>query len=72
MPIQYLKMPCASSGKTTLLRILAGQHMVQDGEVLVLGRPAFHDTQLSMEGVLTYLGTEVCKRLYEDHSYRTV
>lgn len=34
--------PC-SSGKSTLLQVLAGQHMVAPEVVRILGRPAFHD-----------------------------
>ncbi len=42
------------AGKTTLLHILAGKHMVPEDSVLVLGRPAFHDTSLAAE--VTFLG----------------
>jgi CCR4-NOT complex subunit CAF16 len=35
------------AGKTTLLRILGGKHMVAPDAVRVLGRPAFHDTDLA-------------------------
>ena len=34
-------------GKTTLLRLLAGKHIVDRDKVRVLGRPAFHDTSLA-------------------------
>lgn len=34
------------TGKTTLLSILAGRHMIRDEIVRVLGRPAFSDTSL--------------------------
>ncbi|XP_039123215.1 ABC transporter I family member 19-like [Dioscorea cayenensis subsp. rotundata] len=45
------------SGKTTLLKILAGKHMVGGRDVVrVLGRSAFHDTQLVCDGELAYLG----------------
>ncbi|KAK1290701.1 ABC transporter I family member 19 [Acorus calamus] len=45
------------SGKTTLLKILAGKHMVGGRDVVrVLGRSAFHDTQLVCDGDLAYLG----------------
>ena len=37
------------AGKTTLLRVLAGKHMVAREAVRVLGRPAFHDTDLAAE-----------------------
>jgi CCR4-NOT complex subunit CAF16 len=42
------------AGKTTLLHILSGKHMVPEAKVLVLGRPAFHDTSLAAE--VTFLG----------------
>ncbi len=35
------------AGKTTLLKLIAGKHMVPRGCVDVLGRPAFHDTDLN-------------------------
>ncbi|CAI7812305.1 unnamed protein product [Closterium sp. NIES-53] len=45
------------AGKTTLLRVLAGKHMVGGKDVVkVLGRSAFHDTALSCDGSLAYLG----------------
>jgi CCR4-NOT complex subunit CAF16 len=34
-------------GKSTLLRLLAGRHMIAGERVRVLGRPAFHDTSLA-------------------------
>jgi len=34
-------------GKTTLLRLVAGKHLVSPDAVRVLGRPAFHDTGLT-------------------------
>jgi CCR4-NOT complex subunit CAF16 len=37
------------AGKSTLLHILAGKHMVPEEKVLVLGRPAFHDTTLAAD-----------------------
>lgn len=44
-------------GKTTLLKILAGQHMVGGRDVVrVLNCSAFHDTQLVCSGDLAYLG----------------
>jgi CCR4-NOT complex subunit CAF16 len=43
------------AGKTTLLRVLAGKHMVPPESVRVLGRPAFHDTNLA--GMVEYLGS---------------
>jgi CCR4-NOT complex subunit CAF16 len=45
------------AGKTTLLKILAGKHMVGGRDVVrVLNRSAFHDTQLVCGGDLAYLG----------------
>ncbi|MCO5593422.1 hypothetical protein L7F22_047436 [Adiantum nelumboides] len=45
------------SGKTTVLRILAGKHMVGGTNVVrVLGSSAFHDTSLICNGQLAYLG----------------
>lgn len=45
------------AGKTTLLKILAGKHMVGGQNVVrVLNRSAFHDTQLVCSGDLAYLG----------------
>ena len=42
------------AGKTTLLRVVGGKHMVAEEVVRVLGRPAFHDTDLT--GEVEYLG----------------
>ncbi len=42
------------AGKTTLLRIIGGKHMVSRESVRVLGRSAFHDTELA--AVMDYLG----------------
>lgn len=45
------------AGKTTLLKILAGKHMVGGTDVVrVLGSSAFHDTSLICSGQLAYLG----------------
>ncbi|GBG80147.1 hypothetical protein CBR_g30515 [Chara braunii] len=45
------------AGKTTILRILAGKHMVGGTDVVqILSRPAFHDTSLVCDGTLSYLG----------------
>lgn len=45
------------AGKTTLLKILAGKHMVGGRDVVqVLNRSSFHDTQLVCSGDLSYLG----------------
>ena len=41
-------------GKSTLLRLVAGRHMIAPDVVSVLGRPAFHDTSLA--GDLAFLG----------------
>eukprot|EP01024_Parvocaulis_polyphysoides_P051759 TRINITY_DN5103_c0_g2_i1.p1 TRINITY_DN5103_c0_g2~~TRINITY_DN5103_c0_g2_i1.p1 ORF type:complete len:297 (-),score=25.12 TRINITY_DN5103_c0_g2_i1:148-1038(-) len=45
------------SGKTTLLQILAGKFMVPKEMIRVLGRPPFHDMQLTCDGELSYLGS---------------
>jgi CCR4-NOT complex subunit CAF16 len=41
-------------GKSTLLRLVAGRHMVADASISVLGRPAFRDTTLVAE--VAFLG----------------
>ncbi|KAF5737171.1 Non-intrinsic ABC protein 9 [Tripterygium wilfordii] len=46
------------AGKTTILKILGGKHMVEPHMVRVLGRSAFHDTSLTASGDLCYLGGE--------------
>ncbi|CAM8897249.1 unnamed protein product [Rhodiola kirilowii] len=46
------------AGKTTILKILGGKHMVEPHMVRVLGRSAFHDTGLTSSGDLSYLGGE--------------
>ncbi|XP_008781186.2 ABC transporter I family member 20 [Phoenix dactylifera] len=46
------------AGKTTILKILGGKHMVEPEMVRVLGRSAFHDTALTSSGDLSYLGGE--------------
>ncbi|CAI0471822.1 unnamed protein product [Linum tenue] len=46
------------AGKTTILKILGGKHMVEPHMVRVLGRSAFHDTGLTASGDLSYLGGE--------------
>ena len=51
-------LPLASTGKTTLLQLLAGKYMVGQEVVRVLGRPAFHDLQLVASGQLSYLGPQ--------------
>lgn len=51
-------------GKTTILKILGGKHLVEPHMVRVLGRSAFHDTALTSSGDLSYLGGEViCSHL---------
>lgn len=49
---------CLTAGKSTLLQILAGQYMVGPDAVRILGRPAFHDIQLTSSGQLSYLGQQ--------------
>jgi len=46
------------AGKTTLLQLLAGKYMVGVDVVRILGRPAFHDLQLTSSGELSYLGPQ--------------
>lgn len=46
------------AGKTTILKIIGGKHMVAPDMVKVLGRSAFHDTALTASGDLSYLGGE--------------
>lgn len=46
------------AGKTTILKILGGKHLVEPGMVRVFGRSAFHDTILTSSGDLSYLGGE--------------
>nr|XP_027114898.1 ABC transporter I family member 20-like [Coffea arabica] len=46
------------AGKTTILKILGGKHLVEPDMVRVLGRSAFHDTALTVSGDLCYLGGE--------------
>jgi CCR4-NOT complex subunit CAF16 len=43
-------------GKSTLLRLIAGRHMIPAATVRVLGRAAFHDTSLAAE--VGFLGGE--------------
>ena len=42
------------TGKSTLLRLIAGRHMIAHQVIRVLGRPAFHDTTLA--GEVAFLG----------------
>ena len=46
------------AGKTTLLQVLAGKTMVPTEDVRVIGRPPFHDTELTCSGDLAYLGAQ--------------
>ncbi|XP_078160285.1 non-intrinsic ABC protein 9 isoform X1 [Carex rostrata] len=46
------------AGKTTVLKILGGKHMVDPSMVRIMGRSAFHDTTLTSSGELSYLGGE--------------
>ncbi|KAL9141138.1 hypothetical protein ABFS82_14G083600 [Erythranthe guttata] len=46
------------AGKTTILKIIGGKHMVDQNMVKVFGRSAFHDTALTSSGDLSYLGGE--------------
>jgi CCR4-NOT complex subunit CAF16 len=41
-------------GKSTLLRLIGGRHMIAPDTIRVLGRPAFHDTALA--GEVAFLG----------------
>ncbi len=41
-------------GKSTLLRLIAGHHLIGRDSIRVLGRPAFHDTSLA--GEVAFLG----------------
>lgn len=51
-------------GKTTLLKILAGKHMVGGKDVVrVLNFSAFHDTHLVCSGDLAYLGESWSKNV---------
>lgn len=42
------------AGKTTVLRLIAGKHLLPPEKLLVLGRPAFHDTSLCER--VTFIG----------------
>ncbi len=59
---------CVSGGKTTLLKILGGKHMVDPGMLRVLGRSAFLNTALTSSGSLAHLGGEVSLFLCIDDS----
>lgn len=60
-----LKLPAGSrcllcgangAGKSTVLQLLAGKYMVSKDSLRILGRPPFHDTALTCDGELAYLG----------------
>ncbi|CAH9076249.1 unnamed protein product [Cuscuta europaea] len=55
---RYLLVGSNGAGKTTILKILGGKHMVEPHMVRILGRSAFHDTALTSSGDLCYLGGE--------------
>lgn len=44
------------AGKSTLLQVLAGKFMIKKEQISVLGRPPFHDTALTCNGEMQYLG----------------
>jgi len=44
------------AGKSTMLQVLAGKFMIKKDQISVLGRPPFHDTALTCDGELQYLG----------------
>ena len=46
------------AGKTTLLQVLAGKTMVSEDSVRVIGKPPFHDINLTCSGDLGYLGSQ--------------
>ncbi|GKA32917.1 ABC transporter I family member 20 [Tanacetum coccineum] len=56
------------AGKTTILKILGGKHMVEPHMVRVLGRSVFHDTSLSSSGDLANLSGEILAELNIDTS----
>uniref|UniRef100_A0A6U4NJT0 ABC transporter domain-containing protein n=1 Tax=Hemiselmis andersenii TaxID=464988 RepID=A0A6U4NJT0_HEMAN len=55
------------AGKSSLLRVIAGKHFHHPDRVRVFGRPAFHDTSLSLE--VAHLGD---RWGYENHGDITV
>ena len=57
-PTSYHISCCTRAGKTTLLEVLAGKHMVGRDAVRILGRPAFYDLMLVTSGELGYLGNQ--------------
>eukprot|EP00208_Stichococcus_sp_RCC1054_P008448 CAMPEP_0206149896 /NCGR_PEP_ID=MMETSP1473-20131121/38019_1 /ASSEMBLY_ACC=CAM_ASM_001109 /TAXON_ID=1461547 /ORGANISM="Stichococcus sp, Strain RCC1054" /LENGTH=347 /DNA_ID=CAMNT_0053547379 /DNA_START=134 /DNA_END=1179 /DNA_ORIENTATION=+ len=46
------------AGKTSVLEVLAGRHLVGRDTVRILGRPAFYDLMLVTSGQLGYLGNQ--------------
>ena len=46
------------AGKTTLLQILAGKTMVSEDAVRIIGKPPFHDINMTCTGELGYLGSQ--------------
>mmetsp|Transcript_4595 Transcript_4595/g.5309 ORF Transcript_4595/g.5309 Transcript_4595/m.5309 type:complete len:375 (-) Transcript_4595:431-1555(-) len=44
------------AGKTTLLKIIGGKHMVPKDAISVMGCPPFHETGLTINGTLSYIG----------------
>jgi len=48
------------AGKTTMLRVCAGKHLVGEKVVTICGRSAFHDT--SLNNVVAYMGDNTWKR----------
>merc|ERR1711998_412557 len=53
------------AGKTTLLNVLGGKHIHPAGNVLVLGRSAFHNTH---PGIISITGNWTRTAAYEGHS----
>jgi len=44
------------AGKTTVMKIMAGKHMVERESVKILGEAPFHATDLTSSGRLSYIG----------------
>lgn len=44
------------AGKTTVMKIMAGKHMVERESVKILGKSPFHATDLTSSGQLSYIG----------------
>ncbi|CAD6230424.1 unnamed protein product [Miscanthus lutarioriparius] len=49
------------TGKTTILKILGGKHMVDPSMVRVLGRSTFHDTVLTSSSDLSAISAVRCR-----------